>query len=122
MERDLLGNRQVASVQPGRVREGTVPQNKAQQDHKQVVTQCSQSTWRIPVAPDKDPHSQSYGWHDAWSSLTANEERSMEHSCVFRCVYHLWEGPAAGLAQKLCETGRVGGTAGHSGIGLSLWP
>lgn len=41
--------------------------------------------------------------------LTANKERPVEHSCVFRRVYHLWEGPAAGLAQKLCETGRVGG-------------
>lgn len=43
--------------------------------------------------------------------LTANEERPLEHSCVFRCVYHLWEGPAAGLAQKLWETGRVEGNS-----------
>lgn len=48
-------------------------------------------------------------WLAGCLEIPANEERPMGHSCVFRCVHHLWEGPAAGLAQKLCEIHRVGG-------------
>lgn len=69
MEKEISDNRQVASVHPGRVREGTVQHSQTQQDLKQVVTQCDQSTWHIHVAPATDPHSQSCDWQDAWCSL-----------------------------------------------------